>query len=472
MSDDASWGGTDSMNAFESLMWRVEPISNLRSTCVIVELLASTPRWLDVLAAHEQLTRRAPRLRQRVVEPPPGVALPRWTLDPHFDLGYHVRRARVPAGGGYADLLEAAELSAMSGFDRSRSPWEAVLYEGLPDGRAAYVLKLHHAMTDGRGLMAMLEHLHAAPEMPAIPGGAGSSERSGRSLTGLDVVRLDATGRMRALPGLARQIGVSSLKRAMAPTQSARSGLEYASSLRRVMTPPAAKPSPLLKARGRAWRFAALDVDFPSLRAAAKATGGSVNDAFLAGLLGGYRLYHEKLGSPVEKIPVVIPIALRSAAESSGGNEIASARLAAPIGEPDPAVRIAEIGRTVRAARAEPALNNINALAPLLARAPLAVAAKALETTAAANDLQASNVAGPPPAVLAGVPVERIHGWGPLPGCPAMVTLISYDDVACVGVNFDPAAFTDPELFVECLCSGFDEVLALAPDAFTPTFAR
>jgi len=42
-------------------------------------------------------------------------------------------------------LLEAAAQLAMSPFDRARPPWEAVLYEGLPDGRAAYVLKMHHS---------------------------------------------------------------------------------------------------------------------------------------------------------------------------------------------------------------------------------------------------------------------------------------------------------------------------------------
>jgi hypothetical protein len=30
-----------------------------------------------------------PRLRQRVVEDPLGVAPPRWEVDPHFDLSYH-----------------------------------------------------------------------------------------------------------------------------------------------------------------------------------------------------------------------------------------------------------------------------------------------------------------------------------------------------------------------------------------------
>jgi hypothetical protein len=117
-------------------------------------------------------------------------------------------------------------------------------------------------------------------------------------------------------------------------------------------------------------------------------------------------------------------------------------------------------------------MNNINAVAPILARTPISVAARVLGAATAANDLQASNVTGPRDAVLAGAPVERLYGWAPLPGCPAMSTLISYGGVACVAVNFDPAAFTDPDAFVDSLCRGFDEVLALSPQGSEPTIAR
>lgn len=472
VSDRQEWGGrADAMNAFESLMWRVEPVSDLRSTCVAIELLEAAPRWLDFFAAHEQLVRAAPRLRQRVVDPPRGLALPRWTFDPHFDLRYHVRRARVPGDGTWADLVDAAEVAAMAGFDRSRPPWEAVLYEGLADGRSAYVLKLHHAISDGLGIMAMLNHLHTPPD----PSSAFRSEPVGsfpQPLSRLDVLRLDALERLREVPAQAHRFGRASLRRAGAPADSALSGGRYAASLRRVLTPPPTEPSPLLQGRSRVWRFAALDVDFWALRAAAKSVGGSINDAYLAALLGGYRIYHEAMDQPVDTVPVALPISLRSATEADGGNEIASARLAGPVAERDPKTRMSAIGAVVRAARAEPAMNNINLIAPLLARVPTTVAARALSTTFAANDLQASNVTGPRDAVLAGVAVERMYGWAPLPGCPAMSTLISYRNVACVAVNYDPAAFTDPTLFVRSLCEGFDEVLALAPGTPEPTTAR
>jgi diacylglycerol O-acyltransferase / wax synthase len=50
-----------------------------------------------------------------------------------------------------------------------------------------------------------------------------------------------------------------------------------------------------------------------------------------------------------------------------------------------------------------------------------------------------------------------------------MITLITHGPTACVGVNLDPAAVTDPELFAECVLGGFAEVLALHPGSAAPT---
>jgi diacylglycerol O-acyltransferase len=78
------------------------------------------------------------------------------------------------------------------------------------------------------------------------------------------------------------------------------------------------------------------------------------------------------------------------------------------------------------------------------------------------NDLQASNLPGASgPVFLAGARVERLYPYAPLPGCPAMITLVSHGPTCCVGVNYDPAAFAEGELFLASLEAGFAEVLAI-----------
>ncbi|MGQ0631381.1 MAG: wax ester/triacylglycerol synthase domain-containing protein [Sporichthyaceae bacterium] len=470
---DAQWGGgSDVMNAFETLMWRVEIDSPLRSTCVGIELLDGTPDWAEVVATHERVVRQVPRLRQRVVAPPLGLAPPRWAIDHSFDLHYHLRRTRLPEGAGWTELLAAAQKAGMRGFDRARPQWEAVLYEGLPDGKSAYVLKLHHSMSDGMGIIKLLALIHPAANapMPVLPADLAGPPRS---MTPLDALRAHAVDGLRGAPTLARKAGESTLRFVTSPLSSAKSSAAYTRSLRRVLSPPAAKPSPLLAERSNNWRFGALDVDFASLRAAGKSVGASVNDAYLAALLGGFRLYHEAMGATPAPIPIGIPISLRSADAASGGNEIASARLVGPMDIVDPAKRMVAIGESVRRARAEPAMNNINMVAPTIAKLPPAVIAQLAGGMTKTNDLQASNVPGfREDMFLAGVPVARLYGYAPLPGCPAMITLATHGKVGCVGVNYDAASFTDGPLFIRSLVAGFDEVLALAGADSVPTTSR
>ena len=107
--------------------------------------------------------------------------------------------------------------------------------------------------------------------------------------------------------------------------------VDYAMSGARVMGP-AAEPSPVLRRRSLSSRSEAIDIEFGVLHRAAKAAGGSINDAYLAGLCGALRLYHEAMGVPIDTLPMAVPVNLRSDDDPAGGNRFAGVNLAAPIG--------------------------------------------------------------------------------------------------------------------------------------------
>jgi len=462
-----AWGGGSEMNALEALMWRAEADPRLRSTIFALELLDEVPDWERLVAAHDWGTRMVPRFRQRVVEPALWLGAPSWAVDPDFDLNYHVRRLRLPGGGSWRDLLTIVSQIAMTPFDRARSPWEAVLIEGLADGKAAYLLKMHHATTDGMGGIQLLAGIHSRTREPDLdkpqpPPPVGERVTSAGTLA--RQVARDARGAARMLR---RSSGA--LRALARPDQAARDALGYASSLRRVLAGPPAEGSPLLGARSMSWRLSALDVAFADLRAAGKAAGGSLNDAYLAALLGAFRRYHEQLGQPVSTLPMAVPISLRRSEDSEGGNRFAGARLAGPMDIADPGERIAAIGALVRAARDELAVDGVALVAPALSRLPGSVISRLAGGMTKANDLQASNVPGlRQDAYLAGALVERLYGFGPLPGCACMAALVTHRDTCCVAVNSDPAAITEGELFGRCLVEGFAEVLTLHPNATPP----
>lgn len=471
MTAPEDWGASRELTAFETLMWRAEADPLIRSTMVAVEVLDSVPDWDRLVAAHEWGSTVAPRLRDRVVEPLGGLGAPVWEPDYEFDLGYHLRRTRLAGEGGWAELFKVAEQFAVAPLDRHRPPWEALLVEGLPDGQAAYLLKVHHAVTDGLGLAQLFNQLHSRqrehnPDKPRGLPVVDTRRNSSRDHL-VDEIRRD----LGAVPAALRS-GQELLRNLRSPAEAVRGAVRYAESAYRVLSPPASEGSPLLRGRSLRWRFVALDVGMTDLKAAGKAAGGSLNDAYLTALLIAFRLYHEKMGVPYADdatMPLSVPVSIRKPGDPAGGNRFAPARLAAPVGEADVVARLVEVRALMKAARAEPALESADTLSPLVARLPGSVIGWLAGGIVKGSDLQASNLPGLREEVfLCGARIERTYPFAPLPGCAAMITLVTHQETCCVGANLDGAAITEPALFSECLEHGFAEVLALHPKAAPP----
>lgn len=460
-----AWARAEEMTGFEAMMWRVEADPRLRSTVVIVELLDVEPDWDRYVAAIEWTSRVVPRFRERIVTPFLGAGTPYWALDPDFDLHYHVRRLRLHDGAGLADLFTLAEQTAMTPLDPTRPLWEATLVGGLPDGSAALVLKLSHVLSDGMGLAQLLAGVHSrtrepTPDKPQPPPPEPRPSGLGREV--LRQVRSDlglVGGAARGLLGAATAL--------VRPERAIRDAATYVSSAARVISPPPAPPLGVLAARSASWRFRTLDLPFDRLRAAGRAAGGSLNDAYMAGLLGAFRRYSARQGEPLPPerlMPVTLPVSVRRAEHEAGGNHFAPARLSAPVGVVDPSARIADVRRRTRVAVAEPALESLELVTPWLARLPGAVLARVGGGATRSNDLQASNIPGLREDVyLAGARIVRSYPFAPLPGCAAMIAMVSHGRTCCVAANLDAASFTDLPGFEQDLADGFGEVLALAP---------
>jgi len=71
--------------------------------------------------------------------------------------------------------------------------------------------------------------------------------------------------------------------------------------------------SPVMRARGHSRHLDVVTVGLPDLKQAAGATGVTVNDAFLAGVTGGMRRYHEAHDEHVDELRVLSGSALTGA---------------------------------------------------------------------------------------------------------------------------------------------------------------
>jgi diacylglycerol O-acyltransferase / wax synthase len=464
-----AWGAATDMNAFESVMWKLDANPRMRAGTMGLEQLDRVPDWDRFFAAHEWAVRMAPRFRQKVVEPILGVGNARWAEDPAFDLRYHLRHQRLPKSGGWLELMEAAGQFFTTPLDRSRAPWQSTLYEGLPGGKAVYAIKMHHSVTDGMGVMQLLSRLHSRTREPTLEKPQPSFD-AGDPLDPLGALLRQARSDVGALPSAARDVASGALRVIRNPVGSARSAIRYGRSATRVLNPDVGGGSPLLAQRCMTLGLAAIDVPYADFKSAAKVAGGSTNDAYLAALTGGFRRYHEAMQAPIpDAMPISIPLSVRAPDDPEGGNQIVTVRFAAPLKEPDPCVRIAQIRELISSIRTEPAMNVLEVLSPAIARLPGPVVAQLVSSITRNNDIMASNVPGlVGDYYLAGAKIERFYGYGLLGGGATMVSFITHGEVGCLGVGYDAAAVTEPALFVESLVAGIAEVLDLHPGAARP----
>ncbi len=455
----ALWHRSEQMSELETSIWRSERHPEQSATLSSLLLYDTTPDWDRLWAAHDWATQVVVRARQRVLEPALPTTPPAWVYDEHFALDYHLRRRFVT--GGLPEVLEICQQEAMTPFDRTRPLWTAILIEGLPDGKAAYFLKMHHALADGRGGIELLslvtsrtrEHTEAKPVAPIVPQVAP------------DPVALAVRGVADTIdeaPAAARsaiELGVKALRD---PARTVAESVRYGASLRRLLSPPEAAPSPLFQQRdGRSWHFIALDCPLADLKEAGARGGGSLHDAFVAALLGGLRRYHALHGVEIDDIAASMAVTLNRADDPMGGGKMAGAMVALPVDIVEPDDRIAAVRGEVFAVRTEPALRSLRRLAPLANRLPAAVSALAVELAPSA-DIAISTIPGVPyPVYMAGAQVERLYPFGPLPGVAVMAALVSHNGVACIGLNVDGTAVPDIDALASCMAEGLEEVIGL-----------
>jgi WS/DGAT/MGAT family acyltransferase len=452
------------MSDADALMWTIEKDPLLRSTITTIAVFDRAPDRARLAEAIERTTRVVPRLRQRVVSNPLSIAPPRWEVDPNFDIDFHLRWVRSPGDGSLRDVLDLAEPIAMQGFDRARPLWEVAVVEGLEDDRAALVLKLHHSITDGVGGIKIAMHLFDLDrdgadkgEMPAAPP-VRVLNRFQRIADALDHER-------RRQLGIAKR-SAATFARALTSVASdapgtARRAADTASSVGRLLAPATEPLSDVMTARSLSVRFDALRFPLADLKLAAKAAGGKLNDAFVAGVAGGLRRYHLQHASSVSALRMTMPINIRSDATADlAGNQFAPARFGVPIDIDDPVERMRAIRELVTQARGEPALSLAEPLAAVLYRLPATLSTGVFGSMLRGVDFVTSNVPGVPvPVFLAGARMEAQFPFGPMSGAATNITLLSYLDEVQVGVNSDPAAIPDGDVFIECLEQGFAEVL-------------
>ncbi|WP_446664362.1 wax ester/triacylglycerol synthase domain-containing protein [Flexivirga sp. B27] len=461
----AAWSHRPTLDPVETILWRSERHPAMSATNTVVILLDEEPDWDRFHAAYDWGTALVRRLRQRVMDPAVPTTQPAWVDDDDFDLDRHVHRRDLGGNGRPADVIQAAEAIALTPIDRRHPLWDATLFVGLVDGAAACVLRIHHTMADTPGTVQLLSMLLSrtrehTPDKLTAP--ADASQQSAPA----DPIRLSALGGIGRLAGAPRR-AMSIAERGIAavrdPLGAVAESMRYAASVRRLTAAAPALPSPLFVNRqGTDWQFLTLTTPLAGLTEAARGVGGSLQDVFIAAVLGGLRRYHEEHGTEIEDLSVSVRVSLNRMEDPSSGNRFAGAMIAAPIGIVDATDRVAAVRGELLSLHTEEALDALRATAPVTGLLPSQLLV-ALQRSGAVADASVAVNSGPTrTSYMAGAQVTGMFAFGPLPGVAISASLLSYVDTACIAVNVDGRAVQDLDVLQRCLQEGLDETVAPA----------
>jgi diacylglycerol O-acyltransferase len=443
-----------------------------RTTMALLLLLDRRPDPERLRAAVARMIEAVPRLQQRVVEAPFGLALPRWEEDPTLDLDYHVRRyslADEPGESSDEDrLFDTIGPIYERPFDRTRPLWEMIEIDRREAG-AAIFFRLHHAVADGVGGNAILaaltdaaregEPLPPPPEKP--PGGWAEKSFS-------DIFERAMRDRIAQDAARARAVGGALWRAAKAPGSLLHLG-RVLSELARDFGRQSESP---LREFGRARRLAGIEVDFERVRAARQALGVSIIDLVLtavAGALGAWHSAH-RLGG-VAELKTLVPINLRPRASqglgSAVGNRTTGILVRLPLGIADPSERLREIHRRVEERKAHPAVSLLPLLANVMAGLPRTLYRAVAYRSSQTIDLIVTNVPGVPVVRhLAGAEILAAYPFAPVTShCPVSIACYGYRDRLYVGLDTDATSLPDIDEFRRLLIASFEETIRAAEPA-------
>jgi diacylglycerol O-acyltransferase / wax synthase len=394
-----------------------------------------------VRAAVERRLHLAPRLRQVPYRPRPGLGPAVWVDHRGFDIRQHVLARAVPAPGDEEALLSVCTELNSGRLDRSRPLWEMWVLDGLADGHAAILIRLHHVVADGIAAVAMMAALFDPGSGPARPVPAAPEWVPGPVPGAREHAAVAATARMRHPEAVAARLSLL----ARQAGRLAREGRA---------------PRVSLNVRVGEHRLIRLvRADLELARAAAHAHGGTVNDIVLAAVADGARglLAVRSELRPGLELKASVPVSVRTPADPpTAGNRVGVMVVPLPVGDADAGRRLTCLTQaTAERKRLPPVQPNARILQRWMVRA--------MSRQRLVN-LLTSDLSGPQePLRFAGARVLELFQIGVVQGNIAIsVGALSYAGQLNLGIVADRDAVPDLAEFTEGMSDALEQLGVLA----------
>ena len=360
------------LETMDSLMLAGEKLGSAMHVGIV--LILSTPPDADPAGYVDQLYQDSllgdrdvdPRLRRRPHRGADTGGVWVWREVEEIDIHQHVHRVTLTPGSGPADLWELVSELHGGRLDMSLPLWTSYLIDGLPDGRFAMYIKIHHTVIDGVGGLAMIkDSLTRDPDLrnmppfysdktlgrrpPAKPDKSPDTKRS-RIPSPFGAMRAVADAAAAGLD-LTRRVATAEIANLVCAMVS--------------VVPPFDAPQTRFNAKlGKRRAAAGISLDRERIRAvqdAADVTGNDVTTALIAGALRSWLLERGQL--PDRTMVAMCPVSVRERhEEGAGGNKFGLGLCPLGTDVADPADRLSFIHLAMKNIKKQVSLNGSDAM--------------------------------------------------------------------------------------------------------------
>jgi len=393
---------------------------------------------------------------------------PVWVTDQDFDLDAHVHRVGLPPPGD-KPTLEAYVGDLMTApLDLSKPPWQMHLVEDY-EGQEVLVVRLHHTIGDGIGLMhvllSMADEYFVDFDVSRIPS-YGSPVRDPSILETL-VAPVGKT--ISSLGKMAGSVLGGTLGLVQRPGKVfdwAKTSMSVGAAASKIALLAADTPTRFKGEAGVIKKVAwSGPIPLEDIKRVCKSTGAKVNDVLLSSVAGGLRRYLEGQQEPVAEVEIgsAIPVNIRSLSRAFElGNQFGLVFLSLPIGIGDAGERLREIQRRMDQikASAEPAV--AFGILQAIGAGPKALHQTVVDILSSKCSAVVTNVPGPTEQIhFLGKPISHVMFWVPRAGEIGLgVSIISYRGTVRLGVATDARMVPDPQAIITGLHAEFDALKA------------
>ena len=406
---------------------------------------------------------RAPALRRVLHEAPLDLGHPMWANAQDIDLRKHIRKRKLAGAGGHDKLMALVGKLHSEPLSRDLPMWQFVVIENVGPGLVALYSKVHHALLDGQGGIALAQAiLDVAPVVPKRaskksamqPAAALSRSDLARTATRSTVNQFAKL--LRALPATLKLAG--SVGQAASMIGNLRENILLA-------------PRTVFNCKiGPGRSFGAVSLSLSEVKRVARGFGVSLNDVVMAICSGALRdLLLAVDGLPKKSLVAAMPVSLRDSGNTDVNNQVSMVQCSLATDVADPVERLKAIqNSTAQIKRRIAAFKNLiptdfpGLAAPIWASglSRLWASGSIAERLPALANVAISNVPGPPvPLYLAGAKLRHYYPVSIVThGLAFNITVQSYAGSLEFGLTACKDVVARPDIVARAMAAALQEL--------------